>query len=105
MDGLLYVVGKGDGHNAASAECYDPSTGTWRRLPDMSVKRYWCAVAFEGGLLYVMGGQDADHNYFKSVECYDPSTLQWHPVPDMSIVRVGCATVVVPYPVTEHAPR
>jgi N-acetylneuraminic acid mutarotase len=108
VDGVLYVVGgydsnnshTGDGNNLASAECYDPSTGEWRALPDMSVERSGCAAACIDGLLYVAGGQDCIDGALAivvaSAECYDPSTKKWRGLPDMSVARADFVAVALP---------
>jgi N-acetylneuraminic acid mutarotase len=102
VDGLLYVVGGLDenGDALASAECYDPSTGDWRALADMSLERYECAAACIDGLLYVAGGQDCIDGALAivvaSAECYDPSTKQWRGLPDMSVARANFVVVALP---------
>jgi hypothetical protein len=101
VDGLLYVVGGADSSHdlkraLASVECFDPSTGAWRALPDMSVARYQCAAASIGGLLYVVGGEDALGRPVASAECYDPLTQQWRSLPDMSVARASCVAVALP---------
>jgi kelch-like protein 2/3 len=101
IDGLLYVVGgeDGNGRPLASAECYDPSTGAWRALPDMSVARCQCAAASIDGLLYVLGGDDAPSpgpgRAIASAECYDPATNEWRSLPDMSVARAGFVAVAL----------
>jgi N-acetylneuraminic acid mutarotase len=95
VDGLLYVVGGSDGDALASAECYDPSTGEWRALPDMSVEREGCAAACVDGLLYVVGGSDADDRAVASAECYNPATKEWRGLPDMSIARAHFVAVAL----------
>jgi N-acetylneuraminic acid mutarotase len=98
VDGILYVVGGADDCRdydscLASAECYDPSAGEWRALPNMSVERKGCAAACIDGLLYVVGGYNGD--YLASAECYDPSTGEWRAVPNMSVARYGCAAASI----------
>jgi hypothetical protein len=102
VDGVLYVAGGADdiydmfrGEVLASAECYDPSTGVWRALPNMSVERYECATACVDGLLYVVGGNKDDGDTLASAECFDPSTRDWRALPDMSVARSGCAAACV----------
>ena len=80
--GLVYVVG--GTNTSVKCQCYDPSTGRWRGVPDMSVERS-CAAACVDGLLYVVGGTNGE--YLASAECYDPSTGEWRALPDMIIER------------------
>jgi N-acetylneuraminic acid mutarotase len=105
VDGLLYVVGglhrggSAHGDALASAECYDPSTGAWRALPDMGVERYGCAAASIDGLLYVVGGQTAGNDEalaVASAECYDPATKEWRGLPDASVARARFVAVALP---------
>jgi hypothetical protein len=63
VEGLVYAVGGLLGSSKvliieplASADCYDPSTGDWRGVPDMMVARSCCAAACVDGVLYVVGG-------------------------------------------------
>ena len=97
VDGLLYIVGGYDGNTEvlASAECYDPSTGEWRALPDMTFARFGCAPACIDGLLYIVGG-NALGRVVASAECYDPSTKQWRGLLDMSVARADFVAVALP---------
>jgi N-acetylneuraminic acid mutarotase len=62
----------------------------------MSVERYGCAAACIDGLLYVVGGSDADDRAVASAECYDPATKQWRGLPDMSVARANFVAVALP---------
>jgi hypothetical protein len=90
-------VGGNDGRTTEtglkSAEVYDRSTGKWRALPEMSVKRNGCAAACIDGILYVLGGHDGLIRH-ASVECYDPVTSEWRILPSMSTARWFCTAAV-----------
>ena len=52
LHGRIYACGGYDGaQNLTSAERFDPSTGEWTRLQDMSVGRRWVALACQGSFL------------------------------------------------------
>ena len=60
MDGLIYVVGGGDGKDwLCSAEVYDPKKNVWRSIADLSAKRWKCGLVELGGCLYAVGGMDS----------------------------------------------
>ena len=60
MDGLIYVVGGGDGKDwLCSAEVYDPKKNVWRSIADLSAKRWKCGLVELGGYLYAVGGMDS----------------------------------------------
>jgi N-acetylneuraminic acid mutarotase len=107
MNGLLYVVGgdqlgryymDSDPVHTDTAECYNPSIGQWRALPNMHESRSFCAAACEDGLLYVVGGYNDKFNGtsrepkpLNTVECYNPLTSLWRVLPNMSVARLACA--------------
>jgi N-acetylneuraminic acid mutarotase len=78
--GRLYSVGGAGAYDNVIARgyAYDPATGTWTQLPDMSYPRDAPVAAVIGGRLYVTGGcvtsgvcTSAD------VQVYDPATNTW----------------------------
>ena len=49
VNGRLYACGGSNGsEELRSAECYDPTTGKWRMLPEMSTCRS------SAGIIYIM---------------------------------------------------
>jgi hypothetical protein len=96
--GELVVVGGYDTGDSGlkSMEMYDRSTGEWRALPEMSVKRGSCAAVSIEGNLYVVGGWNGpSRSALKSAEMYDRSTREWRALPEMSVAREGCAAVSI----------
>ena len=93
LAGKVLVAG-GDGIIAfpnsalASAELYDPGTGTWSATGSMSVARgSHNATLLPNGKVLVTGGQGTGNAYLASAELYDPSTQTWSTTTSMSVPR------------------
>jgi len=99
MDGLIYVVGGGDGKDwLSSAEVYDPKKNSWRTISDLSAKRWKCGLVELAGYLYAVGGMDSPRAGFwgaplNTVERYCPRSNCWTAVASMHESRFGCAVV------------
>jgi N-acetylneuraminic acid mutarotase len=64
------------GPKLATAEVYDPQTGTWSATGAMAAKRHGhAAVLLPTGKVLVAGGYDSDR--LASAELYDPATGAW----------------------------
>jgi N-acetylneuraminic acid mutarotase len=62
----------------ATAELYNPSTGTWKATGSMTVPRaFHGATLLPSGKVLVAGGNNADGSSNVSAELYDPSTGTW----------------------------
>jgi hypothetical protein len=84
LDGRVLVaggLGTGNGHILASAELYDPGTGSWTATGSMGTPRWeHTATLLPNGKVLVTGG--ADHGggaccYLTSAELYDPASGSW----------------------------
>lgn len=81
-DGRVLIVGGHRGRRAditlyASAEAYDMSTGTFRRVGDMQVRRHkHDGVLLRDGHVLISGGTDERDNegVYNTTELFDPST-------------------------------
>ena len=95
VDNKMYTVGGTGAHHPGLSdtrrcvECYDPSTGQWSAVADMSTTRCGCGVDVVDGKLYAVGGASDDGHIVSSVECFDISTGQWSTVAAMSTERCG----------------
>src|SRR5205814_1398687 len=80
-NGKVLVAGgltSGYRNYVASAELYDPSSGTWSSTGSMSVARYSAtATLLQNGKVLVAGGGNDTSFYLASAELYDPSAGTW----------------------------
>merc|ERR1712110_949509 len=66
--------GKGKGGQAlASAECFDPASGEWEKIPCMSVAKWCLSTAVMQKMLYVYGSH--------AFERFDPCSGLWEALP------------------------
>ena len=59
-----------------SAEVYNIFTNTWRRLPDMNIRRLWFSCVALNKTIYVIGG-GFQNKLYESVDCFDTQTESW----------------------------
>ena len=81
LNGKVLVAGgwakSGFTNALASAELYDPATGSWTNIDSMITRRaYHQAVLLPTGNVLVTGGAGDNLGIIKSAEVYDPSRLQ-----------------------------
>lgn len=92
--GRVLVVG-GERHDTsfqptASAELFDPTSGTWQQVAPMSVARAsHTATLLATGHVLVAGGVTVPHDAEQgaSAELYDPTSDTWTPLPRMEQAR------------------
>jgi N-acetylneuraminic acid mutarotase len=80
LDGRILVVGGlgRDGVPLASAEIFDPATGTWSETGSMLIARsQFTATALVDGRVLVVGGLDPFGTSTAECELYDPNTGAW----------------------------
>jgi hypothetical protein len=74
----------------ATAEIYDPATGTWTPTGSMSTGRFWYeATVLKDGRVLVAGGATPNLVTSDSAELYDPATGRWIRTGDLNVARYG----------------
>ena len=95
-DGMVLVVG-GSGPNGAlaSAELYDPASGSWTTTGSLIAARFWhTATLLRDGKVLVTGG-GARLDVWYSAELYDPVSGTWTSTANMSDSRWGGHTATL----------
>jgi len=88
--GLVLVAGGSDGvAPLATAELYDPASGTWTSTGSMNTPRFGhSATLLDSGQVLVVGGYSATHyESLLSAELYDPATGTWSYTASMDTPR------------------
>jgi len=95
-DGRVLVIGgldrENNTHPLASAELYDPASGTWTATGSLSIARRWStATLLPNGKVLVAGGDDGTTvlgtNVLSSAELYDPASGAWTPTGSLITAR------------------
>lgn len=77
--GKVLVAGGWNGGSAlASAEVFDPATGSWLGIGSMTTNRYYhTATMLPNGKVLVAGGKDSRGDTLATTELFDPFTGTW----------------------------
>ena len=80
QNGMVLVAGGNDssGNASASAELYDPASGTWAVTGSLNTARSnHTATLLQNGMVLVAGREDSSGNASASAELYDPASGTW----------------------------
>ena len=81
----------------ASAELYDPSTGTWTTTGTLNTPRYFpTATLLPSGQVLLAGGIDSSGTMRSTAELYDPGTGTWTTTGSLSPPRYSHTATLLP---------
>jgi hypothetical protein len=100
LDGRVLIVGGFDRPTyLASAEVFDPKTGSFSPTGSMAAARMFdAATAFPDGRVLIVGGVGGGYarsTYLASAELYDPKTGSFSPTDSMTTARTDPTATVL----------
>lgn len=102
-DGRVLAAGGSQGFSEtstfASAELYDPHSGSWTDTAAMAQVRWrHTATLLPDGKVLVVGGAQEDRGtvYWASAEVYDPAHGRWEPTGQMEVPRASHTATLLP---------
>lgn len=100
VDGKIYVMGGanvGQGPANKDIEQYDPVSGTWSIVGEMTEGRIGHGAVEYQGKIYIMGGEYEEPSLttLRTVEVYDPSGNTWESLTPMPMARIFMGACVV----------
>jgi len=85
---MVLVVGGGPGSASASAELYDPASGTWTPTGSLNTGREeHTATLLPNGMVLVAGGFGVGVGILASAELYDPTSGTWMSTGSLNTAR------------------
>jgi N-acetylneuraminic acid mutarotase len=96
--GLALVVGGGGtSSELASAELYDPASGTWTTTGSLNTGRWsFTATLLSDGLVLAAGGYTTNSNDSASAELYDPAGGMWTSTGSLNTGRAVHTATLLP---------
>ncbi|KAL5015932.1 hypothetical protein ScPMuIL_005521 [Solemya velum] len=102
LDGYLYIIGgsvlisdDAENFNMPTKKCfrYDALTNGWATITPLQQARMYHSVAILEGVLYAVGGHNANSEPLKTAEFYNPDTNKWRYIASMSEAKIGTSAV------------
>jgi hypothetical protein len=89
INGMVLIAGgQGSGGALASAELYNPTTGTFAATGSLNTARlYHTATLLNDGTVLIAGGYDNNGNISASAELYNPATATFTPTLSLNTAR------------------
>ena len=88
-NGKVLVAGGYSGGSLASAELYDPASGTWTATGSLGTARYFhTATLLPNGKVLVAGGFGNGVGFLASAELYDPASGTWTATGSLNTARL-----------------
>jgi hypothetical protein len=96
QNGQVLIAGGYNGQVLATAELFDPSSGSFSQTGSMSTSRWCPAVALlTDGKVLVAGGYEEDGTYQNTAELYDPKSGTFSSTCDMTVARDSAMATVL----------
>jgi hypothetical protein len=87
-NGMVLIAGGYNGNILASAELYDPASGTFTSTGSLNNARiYHTATLLNNGKVLIVGGSDNNGNILAGAELYNPATGTFTPTGSLSTAR------------------
>ena len=87
-NGMVLIAGGYNGNILASAELYDPASGTFTSTGSLNNARiYHTATLLNNGMVLIVGGTDNNGNILAGAELYNPATGTFTPTGSLSTAR------------------
>jgi N-acetylneuraminic acid mutarotase len=94
-NGQVLVAGGYNGGYLASAELYNPTTGTWTTTGSLNTARHrHTATLLSSGQVLIAGGYNG--SYLASAELYNPTTGTWTTTGSLNTSRQGNTATLLP---------